>query len=265
MLAGRTVARVSSAVKGCTINSHDYPIDLGEDSPFMIHDTAGLNEASKDGGVVPHEKAVNDLFNLLCKLGGNPQSPDGGLHLLLFCVKGGRQLSPGSTGSSFQHYRENWLLFSRFIAQSKVPGILVITYSESEDGDMMGWWRRYRDFFDRAGILPQEAVCVTSLRNADQDKHIISRKRLTRAILRHSLEPENSFKFDHIKEGFWEGLGRFFVGWLRFCAFQESKSAQDMLDELGVNVGKEGDGGMTRDLIVKIAKKMDEKKLYFTA
>ena len=260
MLAGSEKAQVSSSIGGCTTKHEKYAIDLYQ-QPFTIFDTAGLNEPAKTG-TVPHEQAVKDLYSLLFDLAGNPLSPSSGLHLLLFCVQGGRQLGTGQQDDNgLKRHRENWLLFCRFVARSKVPAILVITHTETECGDMMDWWRRNKVYFDRAGILPQETVCVAASFEGSPAKYEISKQRLTRAILRHSLQLEKPFKYGaSVEELLVDVVRKAFVRILRFFTFKESKIAQDLLKQLDVKGEKEL-GGMSKQIIIHLAKQLEQAKV----
>ncbi|KAF6749762.1 hypothetical protein DFP72DRAFT_912649 [Ephemerocybe angulata] len=132
-----TPAGVSGDARGFTLDStpHDGEIN---GHLFRIWDTAGLDEG--EGGAVPETKALLSLYRLLCSL-------DGGVSLLVFCMRG-----PRITAAA----KKNWSLFQDIICQQKVPAVIAITYLENEDID--GWWGRNQPHFNDSGLIPDKGL-----------------------------------------------------------------------------------------------------------
>lgn len=126
---------------------------------------------------------------------------------------------------------------------------------------MMDWWRRNKVHFDRVGILPQSTVCVAASPQGAPTKFGLSQERLTRAILRHSLEPEKPFKYgSNIEELLIDVVTKTFLRMLRFFSFKESKLVNDILKDLDVK-GSGEVGGMTKKVILQIARKLEDAKV----
>ncbi|KAF8232781.1 hypothetical protein L208DRAFT_1396845 [Tricholoma matsutake] len=149
MVAGNSVAAVSSSIHGCTFTSERYAVNiLG--SMFNLYDTAGLGAG--DVGIVPGNEAIVQLFRLL-------KSLDTGVNLLVFCMRG--------TPSRIKDAAHNWRLFHEIICRNQVPIIMAITGLEQEVV-MDEWWVRNKSAFQQYGMYPQGVGCIT----ATQGKHV---------------------------------------------------------------------------------------------
>src|SRR5258708_37428831 len=93
MLAGSNVAETSSRARDCTFEHQTVPIQVHGRS-LNISDTAGLNEG--EGGAVDSKTAMAQLYKLIVSL-------DGGVNLLMFCMRGPRI-------KNVMH--QNWKLFN---------------------------------------------------------------------------------------------------------------------------------------------------------
>ncbi|KAF8441413.1 P-loop containing nucleoside triphosphate hydrolase protein [Boletus edulis BED1] len=143
LIMGQTVAATSYGTDGCTLDSTLYETDVGE-YHLRIYDTVGLNEPRL--GAEHYLAAIEKAHRLITAL-----NKAGGVHLLVFCVRGGR------ITATTQH---NYRLFYEFLCCRLVPVALVITNLESET-PMESWWQRNSHEFTRFGINAVAHACVT--------------------------------------------------------------------------------------------------------
>lgn len=139
----RPVAPVSNGVKGCTLGSKPYELDiLGR--KMTLWDTAGLDEG--DAGRVPDFKAITNLYKLLVGVGG-------GINLLVFVTRPRiKEAAP-----------KNWKLFHEIICQEMVPIVIVVTGLE-EETDMDMWWLDNKTKLHSYKIYPDDHACITASR-----------------------------------------------------------------------------------------------------
>lgn len=143
LIVGQNVAATSYGTDGCTLDSTLYETDIGE-YHLRIYDTVGLNEPQL--GAEHYLAAIEKAHWLITDLNNA-----GGVHLLVFCVRGGR------ITATTQH---NYRLFYEFLCCRLVPVALVITNLESET-PMERWWQRNSHEFTRFGIDSMAHACVT--------------------------------------------------------------------------------------------------------
>ncbi|KAG9316432.1 P-loop containing nucleoside triphosphate hydrolase protein [Chiua virens] len=143
LIMGQNVAATSYGTDGCTLDSSLYEIDTKK-YHLRIYDTVGLNEPQL--GAEHYLSAIEKAHKLITDLNNA-----GGVHLLVFCVRGGR------ITATTQH---NYRLFYEFLCCRMVPVALVITNLESET-PMEGWWQRNSQEFTRFGINVTAHACVT--------------------------------------------------------------------------------------------------------
>ncbi|KAF9244992.1 P-loop containing nucleoside triphosphate hydrolase protein [Melanogaster broomeanus] len=120
LIAGRRVAEISSHARGCTLDSTPYAINTGVHQ-FEIWDTVGLNEptntvANAGTGLMDAIQKATDLINKVHE--------QGGIDLLLLCMRGGRISSTA---------QRNYVVFQEFLCSRKVPVALVVTCLEHEE------------------------------------------------------------------------------------------------------------------------------------
>jgi hypothetical protein len=95
----------------------------------------------------------------------------GGIHGLLFCIKGGRVS---------RTMQQNYRLFYEFLCQEKVPLALVVTNLENEV-NMDDWWTRNKAHVEKSGVIPVTQVCITTIKghqNAHENRYFESRKKV---------------------------------------------------------------------------------------
>lgn len=144
MLAGSSVAGVSSDALGYTFGSESYTISINGE-PVKLWDTAGLNEG--EHGTVPAELAMQNLQNLVRDL-------KGGVSLLVYCIRGTR----------FRDIMKiNYDLFCSIICQNKVPVVVVVTGLENES-PMETWWVENGGQLSSHGMNFVGHACVTTTR-----------------------------------------------------------------------------------------------------
>ncbi|KAF8557972.1 hypothetical protein OG21DRAFT_78982 [Imleria badia] len=163
LIARQELAKVSSDVNGCTMQSTRYNISF-DNMDFSIFDTIGLEEPQM--GVNGYLKAIEKAYELIMKLGAA-----GGIHLLLFCMRGGR-----ITATTQSNYR----LFCECLCNTKVPIALVFTGLEREV-EMEDWWTRNKSHIEHYGIKSDGHACVTAVQDdtpGEDLKYTESQKRI---------------------------------------------------------------------------------------
>ncbi|KIK92119.1 hypothetical protein PAXRUDRAFT_830262 [Paxillus rubicundulus Ve08.2h10] len=174
MLAGEDVADIASTSTGCTFQSRSYRVMVAGSS-FTIFDTAGLNEG--DPRTIEKFNAVRQLYKLITSI-------DGGVSLLLFCMR-----APRIKESNIQ----NWRLFHEIICAEKVPIAIIITGLENE-GSMDNWWVGNRDNFEHQGMRPAGHACITATRGKEKggqylfaEEYAESKEKVQKLIMKCAL------------------------------------------------------------------------------
>ena len=192
LIAGETLADVSSGASGCTLEATSYDIVLTDrhrqGHHIRLFDTVGLNEPSlsKNDYLAAIEKA-NTLITGLLRTGG--------IRLLIFCIRGGRITSVT---------QNNYRLFCDVLCQNQVPVAFAITGMENEQ-PMEGWWARNAALFARSNLFCSSHVCVTAtpgLNNVYAKQYQMSQIAIHNMLLDHmsksSWKPERRGWFIHI-------------------------------------------------------------------
>ncbi|KAF8552530.1 hypothetical protein OG21DRAFT_114844 [Imleria badia] len=131
---------------------------------FSIFDTIGLEEPQM--GVNGYLKAIEKAYELIVKLGAA-----GGIHLLLFCMRGGLIRVTAQC---------NYRLFCECLCRLKVPIALVFTGLEREV-EMEDWWTRNKSHIEHYGIKSDGHACVTAVQDdtpGEDLKYTESQKRI---------------------------------------------------------------------------------------
>ncbi|KAF9245013.1 P-loop containing nucleoside triphosphate hydrolase protein, partial [Melanogaster broomeanus] len=177
LIAGKEVAKVSSDVDGCTMASTPHPFALGN-RKICIFDTVGLEEPQM--GVNGYLAAIEKTYELIQSL-----SKAGGVHLLLFCMRGGRITAT---------VQSNYRLFCEFLCNKQVPIALIFTGLEREER-MEAWWERNEKNILNYGIRSVGHACITAVRDdtSGQDqKYQESAKTVRKLLTDYALE-DNAF------------------------------------------------------------------------
>ncbi|KAI6000730.1 P-loop containing nucleoside triphosphate hydrolase protein [Pisolithus albus] len=154
LIAGKSCAKVSADVDGCTMSSTKYDIVV-DSQPYAVYDTVGLEEPQM--GVNGYYDAIEKAYTLIKALGSA-----GGIHLLLFCMRGGR-----ITATAQSNYR----LFHEFLCDRKVPIALIFTGLEREQ-KMEAWWERNQASIKRFGIHSVGHACITAVQDPDDQEQV---------------------------------------------------------------------------------------------
>ncbi|KAG1731279.1 hypothetical protein EDB19DRAFT_1340295 [Suillus lakei] len=165
LVAGKPLAKSSSGLRSCTLESTEYTITISPQLNVKLFDTVGLNN------VTMNDRSYLDALVKAHKLIVSLQN-QGGVHGLLFCIKGGNRI--------LESTQQNYRLFHEFLCQEKVPLALVITNLENEE-NMDDWWTKNQADIKEYGIAPVTQACITTirgLRNVYEDKYLESRKKM---------------------------------------------------------------------------------------
>ena len=180
LIARKEVAKVSSDVNGCTMQSTRYDISF-DDMNFTIFDTIGLEEPQM--GVNGYLKAIEKAYELIVQL-----SAAGGIHLLLFCMRGGR-----ITATTQSNYR----LFCECLCNTKVPIALVFTGLEREV-EMEDWWTRNKTHIEHYGIKSHGHACITAVQDdtPGEDLKFTESQRRIRELLKICALENEAFQLE---------------------------------------------------------------------
>jgi GTP-binding protein EngB required for normal cell division len=175
LIAGKEIAKVSSDVDGCTMASTPYNFILGQKN-IRIFDTVGLEDPQM--GFNAYFAAIEKAYQLILSL-----SEASGVHLLLFCRRGGRV-----TATDQSNYR----MFREFLCNNKVPVALVLTGLEREVR-MENWWERNESNVEKYGIRSIGHACITAARGdtpGQAEKYAISQKTIRELLMNYALEDD---------------------------------------------------------------------------
>ncbi|KAG1802527.1 P-loop containing nucleoside triphosphate hydrolase protein [Suillus subaureus] len=152
LMAGEEVAVTSLSMRRCTLNWQDYTIHFGGKS-YKVFDTTGIEES----GLEKEEylTAVANAYMFIKAL-----DAEGGVDLLLFCVRAGRFTAA---------LQSNYRFFYEFLCEKKVPIVLAITNLEREQR-MEDWWEREHGIFTRYQIHVAGHACITAV-NGSPGRH----------------------------------------------------------------------------------------------
>ncbi|KAG1742191.1 hypothetical protein EDB19DRAFT_678474 [Suillus lakei] len=190
-MAGGEVARTSPDMQRCTMRWQEYSIGFG-DTSYKVFDTVGLEVPQL--GIKEYLEFVENAYRLIKQL-----DKQGGIDLLLFCVRAGRV-----TATLHNNYR----LFHEFLCEKKVPIVLAITNLEREKR-MEDWWERNQGTFDNYQIQVAGHACITAANRLDgRHKDLYEESRVT---IRNLVE---KFTADGQKQA-WLGGDNLFVSLMR--------------------------------------------------
>ncbi|KAG1815224.1 P-loop containing nucleoside triphosphate hydrolase protein [Suillus subaureus] len=189
LMAGDNLAKTSSDMRSCTLQSEEYRIKF-DGMSYNVFDTVGLEEPQL--GIQQYLNAVENAYTLIQNL-----EKRGGIDLLLFCMRAGR-LTPT--------LQTNYRLFHEFLCDKKVPIVVVITYLENEKGEMDGWWKRNKDIFDERDVRVAGHACITAIRGNYPDRYEESRTTIRNLVTKWTADGQG---------GTWKGGDSTFVSFVR--------------------------------------------------
>jgi len=143
-MAGREVAETSLSMRRCTLHWKDYAIDFDGES-YKVFDTIGIEESGLE--MKEYLTAVANAYRFVKAL-----DAEGGIDLLLFCVRAGRFTAA---------LQSNYRFFYEFLCEKKVPIVLAITNLEREQR-MEDWWEREHSIFTQYQIHVANHACITA-------------------------------------------------------------------------------------------------------
>ncbi|KDQ59829.1 hypothetical protein JAAARDRAFT_33402 [Jaapia argillacea MUCL 33604] len=159
MIAGSTVAHVSSRTAECTMGASPYTVTLPNKSQIVVYDTMGVNQRN-EMGVAPG-KAIIDIRNLVRTL-------DHSLSLLIQVIRGPRMKD--STVNTYRAVYEE-------LCQKRIPIVAVITGMEDDDSGYESWWDGNIEFFRTRGVEFADHALVTATKGKFVDeRHIFERE-----------------------------------------------------------------------------------------
>lgn len=191
LMADEEVANTSPDMQRCTMQWKDYTIGFGGDS-YKVFDTIGLEEPQL--GIKEYLESVENAYKLIKEL-----DRQGGIDLLLFCVRAGRVTAT---------LQSNYRLFHEFLCEKKVPIVLAITNLEREKR-MEDWWERNHNTFEKYQIQVAGHACITAANRLDgRHKLLYEESRIT---IRNLVK---KFTADEQKQA-WIGGDNLFVSLMR--------------------------------------------------
>ncbi|KAG2153905.1 P-loop containing nucleoside triphosphate hydrolase protein, partial [Suillus clintonianus] len=191
LMAGKEVAGTSPDTERCTMHWQEYNICFGNMS-YKVFDTVGLE--APDLGIKEYLEFVENAYQLIKRL-----DKQGGIDLLLFCVRAGRVTAT---------LQNNYRLFHEFLCEKKVPIVLAITGLERELR-MEDYWERNKGIFSRYQIQVAGHACITAADRLDgRHKDLYEESRVT---IRNLVE---QFTADGQKQA-WMGGDNLFVSLMR--------------------------------------------------
>jgi len=154
LMAGQQVARTSPDSHRCTLEWEEYTVTVNNGTRYQVFDTVGLEEPRLNSG--DYLTAITNADSLIKAL-----NERGGIHLLLFCIRGGRVTAT---------MQSNYRLFFEFLCQEKVPLVLVVTNLENEKERMEDWYTRNVGHLEKHNICSVGHACITAAITID-DRH----------------------------------------------------------------------------------------------
>ncbi|KAG2051263.1 hypothetical protein BDR06DRAFT_990511 [Suillus hirtellus] len=191
LMAGKEVAGTSPDMQRCTMQWNEYSIDF-EGDWYTIFDTIGLEEPQL--GIKEYLESVENAYKLVKEL-----DKQGGIDLLLFCVRAGRVTTT---------LQSNYRLFHEFLCEKKVPIVLAITNLEREKR-MEDWWDRNKDTFKKYQIEVAGHACITAANKLDGRHQLFYEE--SRVTIRKLVQ---KFTTDQQKQA-WIGGNNQFVSLMR--------------------------------------------------
>jgi len=191
LIAGEEKAMTSLGTQSCSRHWTEHSIAF-DGHKYTVFDTAGLEDP--ECGVEEYLEAIMNARTLIMKL-----EKEGGIDLLLFCVRAGRV-----TSTTLNNYR----LVYEWLCEKKFPIVLVLTGLEKEQ-NMEDWWIRNKVTFDRYEISFDGHVCVTAANNLDgrhQELYQQSRQLVRNLVEEHTYGRPGSG---------WKGANKWFRRFMR--------------------------------------------------
>ena len=237
LMAGHEVAQTSAGTERCTLRWEEFSLTFNKYT-YKVFDTIGMEEYQL--GLEEYLDAIVNAYTLIEKL-----RKEGGIHLLLFCIRAGRFTST---------IQNNYRLFYECLCQKEVPIVLVVTGLETEQR-MEDWWDKYKSTFDKRGIKVDDHVCITAasgLIGKHKELYEQSRQLVYNAVVNLT----NNRKVERDKRDGWDGG----EGWFeRFISMLREFLGQTTLKQKQIATVLTKRCGMPREAAVQLAKKVRPK------
>ena len=231
LMTGTQTAKTSIGIQRCTLHWEEYSIGLDGHS-LRVFDTIGLEEPQL--GITEYLNIVQNSYNLITKL-----RQEGGIDLLLFCVRAGRFSS--TTPSNYQ-------IFYEHLCEKKVPIILVLTGLEREP-KMDDWWTKSKHVFDKHGVFVDDHACITAINGAEWRNNYEESQRLVRDLVLKHCFPNGRRGFNG--GGGW--FGRFMNKLKVFLKNSKTPNKKDVVKVLTQRCG------VPREVAVEMAEEIKAK------
>ncbi|KAJ8581562.1 hypothetical protein M405DRAFT_615230 [Rhizopogon salebrosus TDB-379] len=178
LMAGRHRAKTSPGTERCTMQWQEHPIAF-DDRVYKVFDTIGMEDPQL--GMKEYLDIIVNASNLITEL-----NQEGGIDLLLFCVRAGRITATDQT---------NYRLFYEWMCEKKVPVVLVLTGLEREQNSMEDWWNRNKHMFAKYEIRVVGHACITAANDLDgRFKQLYEEsRRLVRDLVRTHTQGESTW------------------------------------------------------------------------
>ncbi|KAG1904907.1 P-loop containing nucleoside triphosphate hydrolase protein [Suillus fuscotomentosus] len=187
LMAGKEVAETSSSMQRCTLHWQDYAIDFDGES-YKVFDTMGIEESGLEKQ--DYLVAVANAYRFIKTL-----DAEGGVDLLLFCVRAGRFTTA---------LQSNYRFFYEFLCNKKVPIVLAITNLEREQ-KMEDWWEREHGIFTRYQIHVAGHACITAANELEGIHQQLYKE--SRVAIRNLVKEHIAGEYNHA----WTGGNNVFV------------------------------------------------------
>ncbi|KAG1733677.1 P-loop containing nucleoside triphosphate hydrolase protein [Suillus occidentalis] len=176
LMAGTDVAFTSPGMQRCTLQWQDYTINFDEES-YKVFDTIGIEESGLE--MEEYLVAVANAYKFIKAL-----DAEGGVDLLLFCVRAGRFTAA---------LQSNYRFFYEFLCEKKVPIVLAITNLEREQ-KMEDWWDREHSIFPRYDIHVAGHACITAANGLDgRHQQLYEESRITiRELVKENITGDHN-------------------------------------------------------------------------
>ncbi|OAX33352.1 hypothetical protein K503DRAFT_748849 [Rhizopogon vinicolor AM-OR11-026] len=227
LMAGEEIAVTSSGAYTCTMHWKEHSIAFGGYN-YNVFDTIGLEEPQL--GINEYLEAIVNARNLIMKLNN-----EGGVDLLLFCVRAGRITAT---------VQSNYRLFHEFLCEKKVPIVLVLTGLEREQ-NMEDWWGKNNGAFHKYKISVVDHACITSANNLEgrSQQFYKESRQLVRNLVREHIHDRS--------EGAWKGDEGWFRRFMR--KLRELLLGNHTLKKKDINTILTKRCGMPQDAAISLA------------
>ncbi|KAG2072299.1 hypothetical protein BDR04DRAFT_419600 [Suillus decipiens] len=163
LIMGRDVAQTSPSAETCTLQHTSYEVSLGTRC-FKLWEVSSLDSM----GFFPSlfkKWRLKKSYKKLCR--------DGGVYLLLYCMRGSR--AHRALIRDYKFFTD--IVGSTVGVAGGVPVAAVVTSLEDYPKDMDDWWVKNQDNLESLGMRFSAHACITSLPNDPHPSSAIRARR----------------------------------------------------------------------------------------